>query len=90
MYTVFWDMHSGGYKKGKYEVYIIEAFEPEARKILETIEPNLPLDRTACDCCGPNYSISEREDITSYLTEDYFLLNQSEMTQEQLNIQYPT
>lgn len=69
VWTCFWDMHSGGYPKIKdYTKIYIQA--PMHRSIDLFIEQfNQRPDDVACDCCGPNFSVSEGDSlalITAY------------------------
>lgn len=59
MWTLFWDMHSGGGKKEPpYDMIYIEAPESEARIIFYNRFGHNP-ERVTCTCCGEDYSISE-------------------------------
>jgi Holliday junction resolvase len=64
MWTLFWDMHSGGSVKveidgkEKSKIYI-ELPEAEAIKYFEERFGHHPYE-IACDCCGENYSLEER------------------------------
>lgn len=63
MWTLFWDMHSGGgSKEGAYEKIYIEAAEAEARVIFYNRFNHSP-DRVSCTCCGPDYAVSEYESL---------------------------
>lgn len=69
MWTLFWDMHSGGYLKQPPKHYIfIEAGKDEAERIFENLYSQSPHD-IACDCCGENYAVytgDTLEKITEY------------------------
>ncbi len=59
MWTLFWDMHSGGgTKEDPYESIYIEASEKEAVVIFYNRFGHNP-ERVSCTCCGEDYSISE-------------------------------
>jgi len=61
MWTLFWDMHSGGgTKEEPYEKIYIEAPEQEARVIFYNRFGHNP-DRITCTCCGEDYSVSEEK-----------------------------
>lgn len=63
-WTLFWDMHSGGYvKEMPYEQIYIEAEEKEAIKIFCNRFGHDPLDST-CSCCGKNYYVKEYDSLT--------------------------
>jgi len=58
-FTLFWDMHSGGYtKEPPFDKIFIEAPEDEAEVIFYNRFGHNP-HRVTCTCCGPDYSISE-------------------------------
>ena len=62
-WTLFWDMHSGGgTKEGDYDKIYIEAPENEAKIIFYKRFGHNP-DRVSCTCCGPDYSIDERDSL---------------------------
>lgn len=59
MWTLFWDMHSGGgTKEGSYEKIYIEAPAEEAKIIFYNRFGHNP-ERVSCTCCGDDYSIRE-------------------------------
>lgn len=60
MWTLFWDMHSGGGLKDKWEKIYIEAPEEEAKVIFYNRLGHNP-ERISCTCCGEDYSISSNE-----------------------------
>jgi len=65
--TLFWDMYSGGSKKQSFSKLAVELPEKEAIEWFEEKYGN-PFFVT-CDCCGPDYSVSEfdsLEDLKSY------------------------
>jgi hypothetical protein len=62
MWTSFWDMHSGGGSKEKWEHIFIQAPESEARVIFYNRFGHSP-DRVTCTCCGYDYSVSEYENL---------------------------
>lgn len=78
MFTLFWDMHSGGSAKveinGKEKCKIyVELPEDEAMSYFEEKFGRDPYNVT-CDCCGEDYSINEYdtlEEATSYHREVY-------------------
>jgi hypothetical protein len=61
-WTQFWDMHSGGGSKEKWEHIYINAPEKEAKIIFYNRFGHNP-DRITCTCCGNDYSISEGESL---------------------------
>lgn len=58
MFTSFWDMHSGGGSKEKFDKIYIEAPEDEAKIIFYNRFGHNP-ERVSCTCCGEDYSVSE-------------------------------
>lgn len=62
MWTQFWDMHSGGGLKEKWDKIYIEAPENEAKVIFYNRFGHNP-ERVTCTCCGEDYSISSNEDL---------------------------
>ena len=57
----FSDMHSGGYRKTKYDEYFVEAPDEEAaERIFEEVTGEYPYS-VACECCGCNFSVCETE-----------------------------
>lgn len=73
MITVFWDMSSGGGSKlfddkaRPITMIFIHAPEAEARAIF-TAKWGRDPDNVTCQCCGPDYSVSEiePEDVRTY------------------------
>ena len=69
-WTSFMDMHSGGSTKVKtYEYIYIQMAEEDARVFFSAMFGRSP-GRVTCDCCGPDYSISEYatlEEATKYV-----------------------
>ena len=64
MWTLFWDMHSGGgTKEPPYENIYIEAPQDEAIVIFYNRFGHNP-NRVSCTCCGGDYSISENEELS--------------------------
>lgn len=61
-WTQFYDLHSGGSRKLKWEKIYIEASVQEAKVIFENRFDENP-DEVACSCCGQNYSISESDSL---------------------------
>ena len=61
-WTVFWDMHSGGDPKEKFDKICIEAPRKEAIVIFFNKFGHNP-DRVTCTCCGADYSIGEYPDF---------------------------
>jgi len=61
MWTRFYDMHSGGGAKEKWELIFIEAPEDEAISIFYNRFGHNP-NRVSCTCCGADYSIYEDGD----------------------------
>ncbi len=58
MWTVFFDMHSGGNQKLEWQVIFIEA--PIARAVDIFIDEfKINPYRISCSCCGPDYSLSQ-------------------------------
>lgn len=63
MWTLFWDMHSGGGIKEKpYNKIYIEAPKDEAKIIFYNRFGHSP-NRITCTCCGEDYSISESKTL---------------------------
>lgn len=62
MWTQFFDMHSGGLQKTKYEHIYINASKTQA---IEMFKNYFALDPTAsaCQCCGEDFSIYEDETL---------------------------
>lgn len=63
MWTLFYDMHSGGgLKENPYQYILIEASQKEAEIIFYNKFGHNP-NKITCRCCGPDYSIQEKESI---------------------------
>jgi hypothetical protein len=62
MWTLFWDMHSGGGSKEQWENIYIEAPKEEAKIIFYNRFGHNP-ERVTCTCCGDDYSISEEKTL---------------------------
>lgn len=63
VYTLFWDMHSGGsLKVPPYSKIYIQADEETARRIFEERFGRDP-DHVTCNCCGPDYSVNEFDSL---------------------------
>jgi len=63
MWTMFWDMHSGGGTKiPPYEKIYIEAPLDDALRVFQSKFNENPYE-VACECCGQNYSVSEYPDL---------------------------
>lgn len=62
VWTRFWDMHSGGGSKEKWEHIYIEAPVEEARVIFYNRFGHSP-DRVSCTCCGADYAYDEFESL---------------------------
>jgi hypothetical protein len=61
-WTLFWDMHSGGYTKvGDYDKIYIQAPKHRAVEIFEEKFGRSPYG-SACHCCGEDYAIYEYDD----------------------------
>lgn len=69
MYTLFWDMNSGGEQKEKWSKIIIEAPEEEAKIIFYNRFGHSP-DRVTCTCCGEDYSTSEDDNLFQLIAYD--------------------
>jgi len=61
-WTHFWDMHSGGRQKLKWQHIYIEAPEAKAITAFQT-RFGRNLDNVTCNCCGPDYSVKEYKTI---------------------------
>ncbi len=73
MWTSFWDMSSGGKEKLDWPLIYIEAPEQEARKLFVDLFHRDP-NNVTCQCCGPDYSITEYETLdeaTEYHRSEY-------------------
>jgi hypothetical protein len=62
MWTLFWDMHSGGGSKEDYDLIFVELPEEDAVTWFYNRFGHNP-NRVSCTCCGNDYSISEEEDF---------------------------
>jgi hypothetical protein len=60
IWTLFWDVHSGGHSKEPWEQIYIEAPEEEAISVFYSRFGHNP-ERVTCTCCGGDYSIQEGE-----------------------------
>lgn len=69
MWTLFWDMHSGGSTKLEpYEKIYIEA-DPEVARVVFYNRFGRNPERVTCTCCGSDYSIdseSTLEQLSGY------------------------
>lgn len=66
MWTEFFDMSGGGYRKIKdYGIIYIELPLKEAVEYFESIF-NVYAYGVTCDCCGEDFSISEGETLESF------------------------
>ena len=59
----FWDSHSGGGLKTKWEKIYVEAASRDSAIAIFTDKTGQDPTLTACDCCGQNYSIYENETL---------------------------
>jgi hypothetical protein len=78
MFTKFYDLHSGGYRKTKYAVIYIELNENEAITYFERFFGIDPLN-TTCQCCGDDFDIYETDE-TPEIEENTLII-----TLEQIN-----
>lgn len=62
MWTLFWDMCSGGSQKESFGLCFIEAPLDEATVVFYKRFGHNP-ERITCTCCGEDYSISEGESL---------------------------
>jgi hypothetical protein len=62
MWTLFWDMHSGGGAKEPQTLIFIEKPEEIAKVVFYNRFGHNP-ERVTCTCCGQDYSISETETL---------------------------
>ena len=60
MFTMFWDMHSGGTTKLAHELIFIEQEEEEAVATFKKLFNRDPHHIT-CRCCGPDYQVCQCE-----------------------------
>jgi hypothetical protein len=63
MWTLFWDMNSGGKQKEKQSKIYIQAPQEEAKVIFYNRFGHNP-ERVTCTCCGEDYSINEHATLT--------------------------
>lgn len=62
-WTLFWDMHSGGGTKvAPWDKIYVEAPEDDARTFFQRRFDRDP-DHVTCDCCGPDYAVSQEESL---------------------------
>ena len=72
MWTLFYDMHSGGGAKEDWESIFIESgSEEEARRIFYNKFGHNP-DRVTCTCCGNDYSIDSEDTLKELITPGFF------------------
>lgn len=62
MWTLFWDMNSGGGRKETWNHIYIEADQKEAKLIFYNRFGHNP-ERISCTCCGPDYSINSEKSL---------------------------
>ncbi len=63
VWTLFWDMHSGGgLKEEPYQYIFIESCYKDAVDYFEERFGHCPTD-VACECCGENYNIDESDTL---------------------------
>jgi hypothetical protein len=62
MWTKFYDLHSGGYRKEKFDTCYIEAPEDQAVEIFYEKFGHYP-DYVTCTCCGSDYSFYEIDSL---------------------------
>lgn len=62
MWTQFWDMHSGGNQKEKFDKIYIEAPREEAIAVFYSRFGHNP-ERVSCTCCGEDYTIHRGETL---------------------------
>lgn len=62
MWTVFWDMHSGGGTKLAWDKIYIEAPEDIAVRVFAA-KFDRQADNVTCPCCGEDYSVSEYDSL---------------------------
>lgn len=62
MWTVFYDMCSGGDEKEEFKILFVELPESEALNYFEERFGRHPWNVT-CECCGPDYCITEHETL---------------------------
>lgn len=64
MWTLFWDMSSGGStKEYPYEHIYIESDSQEQAEVVFYNRFGHSPHRVTCTCCGPDYDVSSNEDI---------------------------
>ena len=62
MFTLFYDMHSGGGQKESFSKLAVELPENEAVEWFKNKFGHDPFNIT-CNCCGCDYSVSESETL---------------------------
>lgn len=62
MWTLFFDMSSGGYKKESFSKLIVELPEAKAVEWFEQKYGHNPYDVT-CSCCGSDYAVCEYDTV---------------------------
>lgn len=68
--TSFWDMHTRGYSKTDFDLWIIEAAEDEARSVFYARTGRNP-DAVSCTCCGQDFCVTEEQnDDETFSTAD--------------------
>jgi len=60
MWTRFYDMCSGGGRATEHGIIWINASKKDACQLFESIFERDP-NNVTCECCGPDYSITEYE-----------------------------
>lgn len=65
-YTTFFDMHSGGGRKSKYELYILAGDKEAATEEFKKLTGRDP-DHVTCYCCGEDYSVVEYDTLEDAL-----------------------
>jgi hypothetical protein len=69
--TVFYDMHSGGYKKTDYDVIVVELPEELALKFFYLKYDRTP-DNVTCECCGADFGYTEYDTLEEALESYYY------------------
>lgn len=67
MWTVFWDMHSGGSQKLSWAKIYIEAHQPEAISVFYARFDRSP-SKVTCTCCGEDYSIDSTRGTFAFVS----------------------
>lgn len=62
MYTLFYDLSSGGYQKEGFQKLAVNLSMDKAEKWFEETYGHDPY-RMTCDCCGPDYSVYEFDSL---------------------------